>query len=228
VIRVGTSGYQFKEWRGSFYPAGMPEADMLPFYTRHFPTVEINYTSYQMPTEKTLTGWAAATPDDFKLALKVPRRITYTRWAGAPAMMQTFCERARMLGDKVGPILLQTPQGFERDLGMLDVMLSLVPEDLPCAVELRHTSWFDDEVFGKLRERGVALCVSDTTELVTPVVQTGRVGYFRLRSGEYDVDDLQRWADTLRAWPGDAFVFFMHEDTGSGPRFAAALTDLLR
>ncbi len=231
MIWVGTSGYAYPEWRGSFYPRGFPEPEMLPFYARHFQTVEINYTSYHFPTEKNLSGWDSNTPDGFKLALKVPRRITYGPAAlRAAGLIKAFQTRVAPLGQKLGPMLMQLPPGFERDDAVLGSLVAAVPGDLPMAIELRHDSWHADEVFETLREHGVALCISDSEELTTPVIRTANVAYFRLRHEGYDDADLAHWAGsvhTIAAQCADTFVYFKHEGTGSGPRFAQVLLEHL-
>ena len=228
MIWVGTSGYNYPEWRGSFYPAGFPTSEMLAFYVRHFRTVEINFTSYQFPTPKHIDGWALGTPDGFKLALKVPRRVTYGPAAfKAAAQLGRFQDIIAPLGERLGPVLMQLPAGFPLDLRVLHSLVEGVPSGMRAAIELRDASWHTDEVFDTLRDHGVALCISDSEELTTPVVRTADVGYFRLRHEGYDDADLMDWADRIRAFGGETYVYFKHEGTGSGPRFARALIDHL-
>ncbi len=231
MIWVGTSGYAYPEWRGSFYPRDFPEPEMLPFYSRHFRTVEINYTSYHFPTEKNLIGWAEATPPEFKLALKVPRRITYGPAAQrAQGPLRAFYERACALGSKLGPLLMQLPPGYGRDDDVLARLVAAAPRGAPTSIELRDASWHADEVFATLREHNVGLCISDSEELTTPVVRTADVVYLRLRHEGYLDADLARWAShvhDLAFSARDVFVYFKHEGTGSGPRYAATLLEHL-
>jgi uncharacterized protein YecE (DUF72 family) len=232
TIWVGTSGYQYPEWRGSFYPERYPESQMLAFYTRHFDTVEINYTSYQFPTEKSIAGWLSGAPDGFKYAPKVPRKVTYGPAAlKAAGPMQMFLSRINGLGDKLGPVLMQLPPGFARDDTVLDALVSAVPSGTNMHIELRDPSWHHDQVFETLRAHGVGLCISDSEELVTPVVYTSDVAYFRLRHEGYQPADLERWAEAVRSRHAesghDVFAYFKHEGTGSGPRFARELKRLL-
>jgi uncharacterized protein YecE (DUF72 family) len=231
VIWVGTSGYNYPEWRGSFYPEGFPTADMLPFYAQRFTTVEINFTSYHFPTEKSLRGWAAATPADFKFALKVPRWITFGPTAfRAAGPLRSFTELATLLGEKLGSILLQLPEGFPHRAGLLEALLPAVPSNVASAIEIRHASWHRDDVFELLRQHHVGVCISDSEELTTPVVATANIAYFRLRNEGYSAADLRAWAEQVRVLSQrcqEVFVYFKHEATGSGPRFACLLLEQL-
>src|SRR5471032_833121 len=136
MIWIGTSGYNYPEWKGSFYPADLAAAKMLPYYAARFPTVEINYTFYRMPTEKLVSGWAAQTPSPFKLTLKSPRRITHdSRLKDCGAAVATFCQVASTLGDKLGALLFQLPPFLRKDLGLLDAFLAALPPGVCAAFE---------------------------------------------------------------------------------------------
>jgi uncharacterized protein YecE (DUF72 family) len=227
MIWIGTSGYNYPEWKGSFYPRDLPQAKMLPYYAARFPTVEINYTFYRMPTEKLVAGWAAQTPSPYKLTLKAPRRITHdSRLRGCGPLVKAFCEVASTLGDKVGALLFQLPPSARKDLALFDAFLADIPPAAPAAFEFRHPSWFDDDVIERLRARGFALCVADSEKLSTPVRVTADYAYFRLRDEGYTPDDIKRWAETIAreaASCRDVFVYFKHEEEGKGPEFAALL-----
>lgn len=231
MIWIGTSGYNYPEWKGSFYPADLPAAKMLPYYAARFPTVEINYTFYRMPTEKLVAGWAAQTPSPYKLTLKAPRRITHdSRLRNCGDLVRGFCGVAGTLGDKLGALLFQLPPSTKKDTALLDAFLAELPPRVCAAFEFRHTSWLDEDVFGRLAARGLALCVADSEKLSTPVRITSDYAYFRLRDEGYTPDDIARWADTIRqATEGcrDVFVYFKHEDEGKGPEFAALLRERL-
>ena len=231
TIRVGTSGYNYAEWKGSFYPADLSAAKMLPYYAARFPTVEINATFYRMPTAKTLAGWDAATPAPFVLALKAPQRIThFARLRGIDEPLRVFCDVARTLGPKLGPLLFQLPPNFKKDTDRLAETLFLLPPDLRCAFEFRHETWLAADVYDLLRRRNAALCVADSEAASTPVVATADFGYLRLRDEGYTDADLARWAETIEGLGGgwtDAFVYFKHEEAGTGPAFARRLTELL-
>jgi uncharacterized protein YecE (DUF72 family) len=231
TVWIGTSGYNYAEWKGSFYPADLSAAKMLPYYAARFSTVEINATFYRMPTAKALAGWDAATQAGFVLALKAPQRIThFGRLRGIDESLRFFCDTARTLGPKLGPLLFQLPPNFKKDTDRLAETLLLLPPDLRCAFEFRHESWLADDVYDLLRRRNVALCIADSETASTPLVATADWGYLRLRDEGYEDADLGRWAQTIRglgeSWR-DAFVYFKHEASGTGPAFARRLIDLL-
>ena len=232
MIWVGTSGYNYPEWKGSFYPDTLPAAKMLPYYAERFPTVEINYTFYRMPNEKLVSGWAAQTPEPYRITLKAPRRITHdSRLKNCGELVQGFCRVAASLGPKLGALLFQLPPNMKKDLAVFDAFLADLPPRLCAAFEFRHPSWFDDEVFERLRARNLALCVSDSEKLSAPVVVTADYAYFRLRDEGYTPDDIARWADTIASATSgctDVFVYFKHEDEGKGPEFAQLLLEKLR
>ncbi len=224
---IGTSGYSYPEWRGSFYPEKLPAARMLPFYAERFRTVEINNTFYRLPTAKTVGGWAAQTPPGFRFTLKAPRRITHdARLVGVDDLVRVFLDVAGTLGAKLGVVLFQLPPSFRKDLGVLHAFLDRLPADRRAAIEFRHPSWLADEVFAALKARNVALCVADSEAHRTPAVATADFGYFRLRDEGYDRKDLDRWAATIAGlavkWR-ETFVYFKHEEHGKGPAFAAQL-----
>lgn len=227
MIWTGTSGYNYPEWKGSFYPETLPAAKMLPYYADRFPTVEINYTFYRMPTEKLVAGWAAQTPSAFKLTLKAPRRITHdSRLKNCGDLVKGFCAVAGTLGNKLGALLFQLPPNAKKDLAVFDAFLADLPPRAPAAFEFRHASWFDDDVFERLSRRNFALCIADSEKMSTPVRVTADYAYFRLRDEGYTPDDIKRWADTIAretASCRDVFVYFKHEEEGKGPEFAALL-----
>jgi len=197
---------------------------MLAYYVERFSTVEINASFYRMPNAKTVAGWGAAAPDGFTYVLKAPQRIThFLRLRGVAEPLSYFCDAARALGDKLGPLLFQLPPNFKKAPDRLAETLASLPDGLRAAFEFRHESWFDDEVYALLRARNVALCIADTEEGATPAIATADFGYLRLRAVEYTDDALRRWIetiDTVGAGWRDAYVFFKHEDTGSGPALA--------
>jgi uncharacterized protein YecE (DUF72 family) len=227
MIWVGTSGYNYPEWKGSFYPTDLTSAKMLPYYAARFPTVEINYTFYRMPNEKLVAGWAAQTPSPYKLTLKAPRRITHdNRLKNAGSLVDAFCQAAAALGDKLGALLFQLPPNLKKDVPLIDAFLAGLPPKVCAAFEFRHASWLDDEIFGRLAARNLALCVADSEKLSAPVRITADYAYFRLRDEGYRADDIKRWADVIARETApcrDVFVYFKHEEQGKGPEFAALL-----
>ncbi len=228
---VGTSGYNYPEWRGTFYPEKLAAAKMLPYYAERFNTVEINYTFYRTPNAKILAGWSAATPEPFKLTLKAPKRITHNaRLKDCDELLQYFVKTAQTLGSKLGVLFFQLPPYFKKDAGLLAAFLELLPGGTRTAFEFRHASWLDDEVYGLLRAKGVALCVAESEKLSTPVEITADYAYFRLRDEGYTPLDLARWAQTVAAKTAsctDVFVYFKHEESGTGPAFARIFLDAL-
>jgi uncharacterized protein YecE (DUF72 family) len=230
AIWIGTSGYTYPEWRGSFYPEKFPAGRMLGYYAERFPTVEINYTFYRTPSARTVAGWAAGTPEAFRFALKAPRRITHERRLKDVAdPLGYFLDTARGLGTRLGPVLFQLPPTFRQDVDRLAGLLALWPADLRAAFEFRHDSWFAPEVYARLRERNAALCVADTEQGTTPAVATADWGYLRLRDLDYTDDRLQAWGRSVRAQDGwrETFIYFKHEESGTGPLLAGRLRGML-
>jgi len=230
-IWVGTSGYNYPEWKGSFYPEALPAAKMLPYYAERFPTVEINYTFYRMPTEKIVDGWNRATPERYALTLKAPRRITHdARLKNCADRVAQFLDAAATLGPKLGALLFQLPPNLKKDLALFDAFLATLPPRVPAAFEFRNVSWLDDEIVERLRARNLALCVADSEKLSTPVKVTADYAYFRLRDEGYTPPDIERWGDVIARETErcrDVFVYFKHEDEGKGPEFARLLVDRL-
>ncbi len=231
AIWVGTSGYNYPEWKGSFYPEKLPTAKMLPYYAERFSTVEINYTFYRTPNAKILEGWNRETPDRFKLTLKAPKRITHdARLKDCAEKMDYFVKTAATLGPKLGALLFQLPPNLKKDLARFDAFLETFPPKACAAFEFRHESWLDEEIYGRLKARNLALCVADSEKLSTPVVITADYAYFRLRDEGYQKKDIVQWAQTIRektAHCNDVYVYFKHEEEGKGPEFARLLIDAL-
>jgi uncharacterized protein YecE (DUF72 family) len=225
MVHVGTSGYNYPAWRGSFYPERLSPAKMLPFYAERFGTVEINASFYRMPTPSAIQGWATATPPGFVFALKAPQRITHIgRLTNVDEPLRFFCETARGLGPKLGPVLFQLPPSFRKDTGRLASALAQIPSEVRVAFEFRHATWFSDDVYDLLHGRDAALCLVDAEDGTTPDVATASWGYARLRDRAYSELELDEWATALAraAWK-DAFAYLKHEDTGLGPTLAARL-----
>jgi uncharacterized protein YecE (DUF72 family) len=226
---IGTSGFSYAPWRGSFYPEKLPAPKMLAYYAERLDAVEINNTFYRMPAPEMLSKWAAETPAGFQFALKSPRRITHERkLADVADSLTRLREAAGTLGDKLGPVLFQLPPFMKKDLPRLQEFVAQLPPGLRAALEFRHESWFAPEVYDVLRSRDAALCLAESEDLATPVEETASWGYLRLRRQDYDDAALAAWAERLRArsWQS-AYVFFKHEDEGKGPALAAKLRALL-
>lgn len=226
---VGTSGYNYQEWKGTFYPDDLPDKQMLAFYGGQFTSVEINYTFYRMPTNRILTNWAAEVPDRFRFALKAPRRITHDqRLRSVEDTLASFCSIAKTLGPKLGPLLFQLPPFMKKDVELLEVFLHELPTGLKPVVEFRHASWLSDDTYEVLKRFGVALCIADSEEHTTPVERTTPFGYLRLRRTDYDEAAIADWVTRVKdaGWD-EVFVYFKHEDQGTGPAYAKQFVTLL-
>ena len=225
-ILAGASGYSFKEWRGTFYPAKMKPEDMLTFYAARLPTVEINSTFYRFPRPNVLEEWARVTPPAFKFSIKASRRITHIgriKPESVAEPLQWLYTSLASLGDKRGPVLFQLPPMAKKDLARLEGFLALLPADHRAAFEFRNDSWFSDDVYAALRGAGASLCFSEREDNAPPpLVETAPWGYVRLRLEEYSPADLARWAERIQStgW-SETFVYFMHEPTA--PAYAASL-----
>jgi uncharacterized protein YecE (DUF72 family) len=175
-VHVGTSGYNYEAWRGSFYPEDLSARKMLSYYAGQFDTVEINYSFYRKPTAKILQGWAAQVPEGFRFALKAWQRITHQkRLRETEELVSSFADAARELGPRLAPVL----------------------------------------------------CIAESDELATPPERTAEFGYFRLRRLDYDEAALRKWAEVVRGYAGEVFVYFKHEDEARGPTFAKQFLPLL-
>jgi uncharacterized protein YecE (DUF72 family) len=228
---IGTSGFQYAEWKGNFYPEDLPAAKMLSFYAERLSTTEINYTFHRIPAPKTIENWKSLTPKNFRFALKAPQRITHwSKLRDCADTLRYFYDVVSALGEKLGPVLFQLPPNFKKDTLVFGDFLNGLPGGIQAAFEFRHESWFDDEVFETLRARNAALCIADTEKLETPKVATGDYGYLRLRREDYAKGDVESWTEFVRdqtdRWT-DAFVYFKHEEAGIGPKLARQMMELL-
>ena len=230
MILVGTSGFAYKEWKGSFYPDKIANDDMLAFYAQHFKTVEINNTFYRMPRPELLLGWKEKVPPDFRFVLKAPQRITHIkRLKEVEGDVEYLLTAAAGLQDQLGALLFQLPPNMKVDLQRLQTLLATIGKRARVAMEFRNPSWLCKEVYDCLRAHDAALCIADTDDNQTPFEVTASFGYARLRGTAYTTADIAAWAQKLRAAPWkDALVFFKHEDEGTGPMFGKILIEHLR
>ncbi|HVD60443.1 MAG TPA: DUF72 domain-containing protein [Gemmatimonadaceae bacterium] len=231
-LLAGTSGYSFKEWKGSFYPADLKSDQLLSFYATKFPTLEINNTFYRLPKEHVLLEWASQVPEQFTFSLKASQRIThFTRLkAESESLVGFLMKNTSVLGDRLGPILFQLPPNLPKDVERLKNFLGFLPIDRRYAFEFRHESWFDEETFAVLRDRDIALCVAESGELACPVVSTATWGYLRLHKLDYSATDLETWAKCVasQSW-NEAYVYFKHDEgAGSGPPAVEAFVSAAR
>jgi uncharacterized protein YecE (DUF72 family) len=228
-LYVGTSGYSYKEWKGNFYPEKIPAKEMLRFYSERLSTVEINATFYRMPQPSMLENWKEQVPPTFRFALKAPQRITHIkRLKETDEETKYFFETASVLADQLGVVLFQLPPNMKKDLPRLETFLAQLPPATRAAFEFRHLTWFDDDVLDLLRSQNRALAVSDTDDLpTTHIDKTADWGYLRLRRVQYSEANLVEWLGRIRDqhWQ-ETFLFFKHEEAGTGPKLAAQFLQL--
>ncbi len=227
---VGTSGYSYKEWKGSFYPEKIAANKMLNYYGQQFNGVEINNTFYRMPSERVLSNWYDEVPEGFSFVLKASRKITHFKRLKPESEdeLRYLLKTASVLRDKLGPTLFQLPPNLKKDVDRLQAFLAFLPNRWRAAFEFRHESWFGDDVYDALRAVNAALVVAETDEGTVPRVATADWGYLRLRKLDYTEPELVDWVEwvSAQAWT-DGFVFFKHEDTGGGPELAGRFKKIL-
>jgi uncharacterized protein YecE (DUF72 family) len=233
MLWIGTSGWQYAHWRGGLYPAGLPQRQWLSHYAGEFATVEINSAFYRLPERSAFEQWAAQTPDDMVFAVKVSRYLTHVKRLKDPAEpVHRFLDRARGLGTRLGPVLLQLPPNLPAGAEALDATLREFGDGVRVAVEPRHPSWWSDEVRSVLTAHGAAMCWADRGgRAVTPLWSTGGFGYLRLHEGRaapwpsYGRRALDGWLDRLTATFTDAFVYFNNDQEGAAVRDAVTMID---
>ena len=230
-VYAGTSGFSYKEWRGSFYPEKLPASGMLAHYAQRLPAVEINNTFYRMPRPGQLEKWSSQVPEEFRFSLKASRRITHAkRLEDCREETDYLFGVLGTLGDQLGSVLFQLPPYFRMDMARLEAFVDTLPEGRHIALEFRHESWFDQPTFDLLTARGMALVIADSDDLpVSEFTRTADWAYLRLRRADYGETELKRWVGRLEeAGLEEAHVFFKHEDEGSGPRMAEQFLELAR
>jgi uncharacterized protein YecE (DUF72 family) len=236
MILVGTSGWQYRDWKGAFYPAGLPQRRWLAHFAERFPTVEVNNSFYRLPDPGTFAKWRAETPDGFVITVKASRYITHIRRLRESGdAVARFHDHARRLGEKLGPVLYQLPPRFAVDPGLLSEFLETLPASQRAAFEFRDPSWQIDDVYALLDRAGAAFVLPDRPGARPPDVVTGGWSYVRFHEGghgpagvDYRRDKLRRWADRIAGMPaGDVYAYFNNDRTGAAVRDAATLMDLL-
>ena len=228
-LHVGTSGYSYKEWKGNFYPEDLPAKEMLSYYSRRLPAVEINNTFYRLPQPTMIENWKEQVPENFRFSIKATQRITHIkRLKNCVEETKYLLDTAALLKERLGVVLFQLPPNSKKDSERLKEFLALLPHDQHAAFEFRHESWFDDETFDQLRAHNCALVTSDTDDKpLSEIISTADWGYLRLRRTSYEPAALGEWMHRVeqQQWR-DAFVFFKHEDEGVGPKLAAQFLEL--
>jgi len=215
-ILVGTSGFAYKEWKGSFYPSDLPAKKYLSYYAEHFRTTEINNTFYRMPTAKLCESWFAEVPDSFSFTLKLSQRIThFKRLKNIDDEMNFFLESAAGLKEKLGPILVQLPPNYKKDTDVLDGFLTTFATRAKLAFEFRHESWFADDVYDLLRKHNTTLGVVEKEEGEgpdTPREVTGSFVYVRLRKGAYSGEEMLDWARWIQSQSVPVYCYLKHDE----------------
>jgi len=238
TIRIGTSGWSYPHWRGSFYPASLPADEWLPFYATHFGAVEINSTFYRLPSAKTVATWRDATPPGFTFTAKLSRFVTHMKKLKDPQQtLPPFLERIALLGAKLGPLVIQLPPNWNRNEARLAQFLRAAPQGQRFTVECRNNSWWTDGIFDLLRRDGVAACIFHLAGIWSPIIETADFIYIRLHgpdgaySGCYDAAALQRIAGWCRDWRDrsiDVFVFFDNDEHAYAVKNALTLLEILQ
>ena len=234
---IGTSGWVYPHWRNVFYPPKLPQSKWLEFYTRHFPTVELNNSFYRLPSEKAFSNWRDTSPEGFIYAVKVSRFITHIkRLKEVEEPVETFLSRARYLEEKLGPLLYQLPPNMHRNDERLDGFLSLLPRGLRHVVEFRHESWLDEEVFDILRRHNIGFCIFDMPGLACPLMATADFAYIRFHGSSglyfscYSGEELEDWAQKISALGkdlGTVYIYFNNDAQGFAIKNAQTLSGKL-
>ncbi|NLC71352.1 MAG: DUF72 domain-containing protein [Desulfuromonadaceae bacterium] len=236
-VHIGTSGWHFGHWRGTFYPNRLPPREMLHFYAGRLQATEINNSFYRLPDVSALENWRDTVPEDFVFAVKASRFITHMKKLKDPsASLGVFLERIQVLGRKLGPVLFQLPPRWRCDSKRLRNFLKEIPSGWRCAFEFRDESWLAEEVFAALSEAGAAFCIFDLDGCLSPLTVTADFVYLRLHGpggayqGSYDDEALTEWARRIDRWAAegrDVFCFFDNDQSGYAPLNALALQRML-
>jgi uncharacterized protein YecE (DUF72 family) len=223
-VWIGTSGFSYKEWKGTFYPPDLADRGMLAYYSTQFRSVEIDSTFYRLPTQKTLEGWRVGSPEDFRFTLKATQQITHRERLKVPSGALAFLTAViPTLGPKLGLLFFQLPPFSRCDVHRLEAFLNALPLGIPYAFEFRHESWFTADVFRLLRERAAALCIHDADEGCSPLVITAPRVYVRLRKAFYSPEAREQWRSRFREWSDsglEVFAYVKHKDNPDAPRIA--------
>ena len=229
-LYVGTSGYSYKEWKGNFYPAKIPAKDMLSYYASRLQTVELNNTFYRLPQKSMIESWKSQVPDNFRFTMKASQLIThFKKLKDAATETRFMLKRFAAFEDRMGAVLFRLPPDMKKDIKRLETFLKHLPANPPAAFQLEDPTWLDDDVFALLRSQNRVLSVTDTDEMpLNHIEKTADWGYVRLRRVNYSESELKEWIARIRAqdWT-NTFVFFKHEDEGTGPKLAAQFLNLV-
>ena len=237
AIHIGTSGWSYPHWRGSFYPSELPSSEWFGYYRQHFDSVELNATFYRLPSPETVTQWRDRMTGSFVCSVKGSRYLTHLKKLKDPKQgLSRFLERIKLLDPFLGPLLFQLPPRWRCNVERLEAFLAAMSPEYACAFEFRDQSWFCDEVYAVLRAHGAAFCMYDFDRRQSPRLVTADVVYIRLHGpdgaycGSYSRQTLQEWAEAIRQWVRDGrqvYCYFDNDEAGYAARDALALQDLL-
>lgn len=226
MIYVGTSGFSYPEWKKIFYPERLSTKEYLSFYGARFRTTEINNTFYRSPSSEMCSTWATQVPADFRFALKVNRKVTHQKkLQNVDEEMSWFLRGASSLGDKLGPLLVQLPPFFRKNLEALESFLEKFSSRISIALEFRHQSWMSEDVFELLEKHRSALVLAQTDEQEADRRVTAPFLYLRLRKSSYASSELQEWARWIESQQGDTYAYLKHDT--QAPALAQELVELL-
>lgn len=223
-IWVGTSGWHYDHWRERFYPRELPKPKWLEFYSRSFATVELNNSFYRLPSEKAFASWRDYSSQSFAFAVKVSRFITHLKkLRDAEEPLTNFLSRAKLLEEKLGPLLYQLPPNLHRNEQLLESFLSMLPSSLSHVFEFRHQSWLVQEVFSLLRRYNIGFCIFDMPDFITPIEVTADFAYIRFHGssmmygGCYSDEELTDWAQRIAGLAQDVkavYAYFNNDAEG--------------
>ena len=223
MIRTGTSGFSYKDWKPAFYPKDVPAKDFLAHYATKLACVEVNNTFYKRPDKKVLEAWAAKVPDTFRFVFKASRYFSAgPGLKNAQKPLEEFFALLEGVGNKLGPLLVVWPPHVKKDLSLLEDFMDAAPKGKRVVLEMRDPSWKSDDVLAAMKNRDVAWCVTESDDVALDLVSTASWSYFRLRKSKYDKKTLAAWSERL-AQIEDAFAIFKHDETGAAAKNAVSL-----
>jgi uncharacterized protein YecE (DUF72 family) len=235
---IGTSGWHYKHWSGTFYPTGLKPKEQFAYYLTFFDTVEINNSFYRLPTREIFQKWHAETPSQFLFSVKASRYLTHMKKLSEPEdALELLLARAGELGKKLGTVLFQLPPGWKVNPERFAYFASVLPRDQRFVIEFRNSSWYTEEIYTILRKYNYAFCIYELAGHQSPLVVTSDFVYIRLHGpgnkyqGSYNIDQLKRWAEMLLQWKAegkDVYVYFDNDQEGFAAFNAITLKDMVR
>jgi uncharacterized protein YecE (DUF72 family) len=236
-LHIGTSGWHYKHWKGTYYPADIKDADQFSLYAQQFSTVEINNSFYKLPTPHTFTNWRKAAPKGFTFAVKASRYLTHmVKLKADKQSLRKFFTRATKLEEKLGPILFQLPPKWKVNVERLAHFLSALPAGHRYTFEFRNHTWYTEEVLAVLRQHNAAFCIYHLEHHLSPIWVTADFVYVRLHGpgnkyqGSYRLPALKKWAKLCRQWLNDhkdVYIYFDNDQEGYAAYNAQRLMEIM-